>query len=432
MALYDAFISYSHAKDKPIAARLQSTIQKLGKPWYRRRALRLFRDDTSLSATPHLWPMIEQTLGQARYFLLLASPEAAASKWVNKEAIHWIEHNSIDTVLIALTHGELFWDEAGGDFAPRANHPLPLALAKRFPHEPKWVDLRPYREGADKRDAKFTELAADFAAAIHGTPKEDLLSQEVRQQRVALTLAWSAAASLTVLVALATWQWRTADSAKRAAQTAEQLAKGTADSLVINVAQGLRQVEGMRAESVRKILETAKGTFDKLAAASPGDLGLQGSRAAMLNEFGETYHALGDLNSALSAYLDSVAIGERLTRLDATNTTWQRDLAVAHVGIGDTQKSEGNLADALTSYRTALASFERCPRRPPTIPDGSVISRSSPARSAASWRRRESARTRSRPIVKARRSSTAWPSPIRPTADGSAICRWLTPNSATR
>ena len=49
MAFYDAFISYSHAKDKPIAARLQSTIQKLGKPWYRRRALRLFRDDTSLS-----------------------------------------------------------------------------------------------------------------------------------------------------------------------------------------------------------------------------------------------------------------------------------------------------------------------------------------------------------------------------------------------
>ena len=57
---YDAFISYSHAKDKPIATALQSVVQKLGKAWYRRRALRLFRDDTSLSATPHLWPSIEQ------------------------------------------------------------------------------------------------------------------------------------------------------------------------------------------------------------------------------------------------------------------------------------------------------------------------------------------------------------------------------------
>jgi hypothetical protein len=57
----DAFVSYSHAKDKPVAAALQSVIQRLGKPWYRRRALRLFRDDSSLSATPGLWPSIEQS-----------------------------------------------------------------------------------------------------------------------------------------------------------------------------------------------------------------------------------------------------------------------------------------------------------------------------------------------------------------------------------
>ena len=71
MAQYDAFISYSHAKDKPIASALQSVIQRLGKPWYRRRALRVFRDDTSLSATPSLWPSIEQRARQ------LALPDVA-------------------------------------------------------------------------------------------------------------------------------------------------------------------------------------------------------------------------------------------------------------------------------------------------------------------------------------------------------------------
>src|SRR5579863_5094100 len=80
--LYDAFISYSHAKDKALAAALQSAMQRLGKPWYRRRALRLFRDDTSLTATPHLWPDIEKALGRSRFLILLASPEAAASPWV--------------------------------------------------------------------------------------------------------------------------------------------------------------------------------------------------------------------------------------------------------------------------------------------------------------------------------------------------------------
>ena len=187
MAVYDAFVSYSHAKDKPIAAALQSVMQRLGKPWYRRRALRVFRDDTSLSATPSLWPSIEQALGNSRFLILLASPEAAASPWVNKEVSYWLDHKSADTLLIALTDGELAWDNAVGDFVWREGMPLPPVLTGRFASEPKWVDLRAYRDGADARDARFIEAGADFAAAIHGMPKEDLLSQEVRQQRRALT-----------------------------------------------------------------------------------------------------------------------------------------------------------------------------------------------------------------------------------------------------
>src|SRR5215470_13730746 len=147
MALYDAFISYSHAKDKPIAAALQSVVQKLGKPWYRRRALRLFRDDTSLSATPHLWPTIEQALAESRYLILLASPEAAASHWVGKEIAWWLERKSADTLLIAVTDGALTWDNAANDFAACATTPLPPALKGRFVAEPKWVDLAAYRTG---------------------------------------------------------------------------------------------------------------------------------------------------------------------------------------------------------------------------------------------------------------------------------------------
>jgi hypothetical protein len=58
---------------------LQSVVQKLGKPWYRHRALRVFRDDTSLSATPGLWPSIEQALGQSRFLILLHRVAATSS-----------------------------------------------------------------------------------------------------------------------------------------------------------------------------------------------------------------------------------------------------------------------------------------------------------------------------------------------------------------
>ena len=52
---YKGFISYSHAADGRLAPALQSALQSLAKPWYRPRALRIFRDETGLSTNPHLW-----------------------------------------------------------------------------------------------------------------------------------------------------------------------------------------------------------------------------------------------------------------------------------------------------------------------------------------------------------------------------------------
>ena len=83
-----------------------------------------------------------------------------------------------------------------------------------------------------------------------------------------------------------------------------QLAHNTAESLVFDIAQGLRNVQGMSAQSVRKILDTAKDTFEQLTASAPDDLALQRSRSVMLNEIGDTYFTLGDLDQALRAYRD--------------------------------------------------------------------------------------------------------------------------------
>jgi WD40 repeat protein len=215
---YDAFISYSHAKDKRIASALQSVVQKLGKAWYHRRALRVFRDDTSLSATPHLWPSIEEALRQSRFLILLASPGAAASRWVGQEIAYWLDHNSADTMLIALTEGQLDWDEAIGDFRWSEATPLPTALKNRFATEPRWIDLRSYRDGDTPKGGEFMGLGADFAAEIRGIRKEDLLSQEVRQQRRAMTLASAAAAALVVLLVAAGWQWNDARLQRNQAQ----------------------------------------------------------------------------------------------------------------------------------------------------------------------------------------------------------------------
>src|SRR4029078_3667814 len=109
-----------------------------------------------------------------------------------------------------IAEGERAGEEERGAFVSRAALPVPPALAGRLPSEPKWVDLRGYREASSPRDSKFIEAGAAFAAAIRAITKEDLLSQELRQQRRALTLAYSGVATLAVLIVIAGWQWRVA------------------------------------------------------------------------------------------------------------------------------------------------------------------------------------------------------------------------------
>ena len=88
--MYDAFVSYSHAGDGRLAPELQSALEQFARPLFRRRAVHVFRDETNLSVTPHLWDTIIENLSQARWFLLLASPEVARSKWVRRGLLSWV------------------------------------------------------------------------------------------------------------------------------------------------------------------------------------------------------------------------------------------------------------------------------------------------------------------------------------------------------
>jgi hypothetical protein len=87
---YDVFISYAHEPDKVFAPALQRGLQRLTKPWNRRRSMEVFRDETSLAVSPGLWPSIQNALDSARWFILLASPESARSRWVREEITYWI------------------------------------------------------------------------------------------------------------------------------------------------------------------------------------------------------------------------------------------------------------------------------------------------------------------------------------------------------
>ena len=71
------------------------------------RSLRIFQDTASLSANPELWPTIERALMASEWFVLLASPDAAAFPWVGKEVTFWCRHKSPARLLIVQTAGEI-------------------------------------------------------------------------------------------------------------------------------------------------------------------------------------------------------------------------------------------------------------------------------------------------------------------------------------
>ncbi len=196
-SVYDGFISYSHAADDLLAPRLQAGLQRFAKPWWKRRAVRIFRDESSLSANPHLWSSITDALDQSGWFVLLLSPDAAESPWVNNEVEYWLEHKDPDRIIPVLTDGEFGWHD--GDVTGDA---FPAALAGAFADEPRWVDLRFARteEQLDLKNPTFSAAIADIASPIRGVPKDELESEEVRQHRRTARTAWGAA---LVVVALA-------------------------------------------------------------------------------------------------------------------------------------------------------------------------------------------------------------------------------------
>ena len=202
---YDAFISYSHALDGALAPALQRGLQRFAKPWYRVRALRVFRDEASLSANPALWSSIAQALARSSFFILLASPRAAESRWVGREAEQWRSTKPIDTLFIALSDGELVWDEAAGDFDWERTSALPETLRGAFAEEPRWVDLRWARTASDLSlsHAQFRDAVAELAAPLHGVPKDELASEEVVQHRRTVRLARGAVATLAALTVAA-------------------------------------------------------------------------------------------------------------------------------------------------------------------------------------------------------------------------------------
>jgi len=248
---YAAFMSYSHALDGVLAPALQTSVEQFGRIWYRRRALRLFRDTTNLAATPHLWDSIEQALHNCEWFILLASPESGRSAWVQREVDWWLANRSAARLIVVVTSGTLAWDQATGRVDEQRTDALPPAFTERRLPEPLWVDLRPLR-AAEPTDPAYQAAVVDIAATLHGIPKDDLVGEQIRQHRRRRRSIALAAAALVLLTVISLVTARVAVAQRNRAE--EQTRIATARLL-------LPQAEGLLADDPRTALRLAEAAL---------------------------------------------------------------------------------------------------------------------------------------------------------------------------
>ncbi|WP_369217781.1 TIR domain-containing protein, partial [Streptomyces flavofungini] len=170
--------------DVPAAA-FQAAVEHFGRPFYRSRDLRTFRDKTNLTASPHLWRDIEKALSESAWLIVMASPKAADSPWVCKEIQWWLDHRDTGTMLFAWTAGTIAWDAAAGDFDWESTDALPkTVLTGAFAYEPRWVDLtwlRDHKRISPRHD-RLVQAVAEFVAPIRGRSKADLIGAHLRRQ----------------------------------------------------------------------------------------------------------------------------------------------------------------------------------------------------------------------------------------------------------
>ena len=200
---YDAFLSYSH-RDGAVAAGIHKGLHHIGRQVGRLNALRVFRDSTDLAANPDLWGKVTDAMERSRYLIVVLSPRAAASEWVDKEVVHWLQRRGPDQLLIVLAEGHLDWDEATGRFDPdRSDVALPVLTERGvLPTEPLYVDVTDDAPW-DPNAPTFRDKVTDLAAPIHGKSKYELASDDVREQRRFRRLRRAAIIGLAMLTVIA-------------------------------------------------------------------------------------------------------------------------------------------------------------------------------------------------------------------------------------
>ncbi|MGW4714718.1 hypothetical protein [Nocardia sp. NPDC004260] len=200
---YGAFLSYSGERDRAVLPLVQNAIEKLPRPWYRFPRTRIFLDYSGVPIGAELWGKIVAGLSRSEWLVVVASPEAAGSKWVDREIEWWLANRSPETILLVLSAGSLFWDEEAGDWDRARSTALPPRLFGVFASEPVYKTLKWRADANGVPRPDIDAIAVGIAAVIRGVSEADVKSEGYQQTKRNLRWARTAIGALVILLVVA-------------------------------------------------------------------------------------------------------------------------------------------------------------------------------------------------------------------------------------
>ena len=366
---YLAFITYAH-KDEERATWLRRKLENfriprnlIGKDGLYgpipNRLYPIFRDRDELAGSAQLGPLIEQALRDSSHLVVLCSPHAVRSRWVNEEIRLFKAMGKADRVLCIVLDGEPMAEDINGDPEEEC---LPLAARRKVDEdgnilheifEPGAADLRASGDG--EKDAILKIVAGLIGVGLDEIKQRDILARQRRLVRIASTAVFLAVSAIA-MATYAFYQQREAAIAKAEAieerQTAEdELAKTkTITNFVQNLFESLdpQNTAGMDTELLKTMLDQGALKAQELIDEPEIEARIRVTLAKTYRSIGSYEKAQTELERALILEKAN-ASADSLTRLQAMN-----EIAMVHEALGNYVEAEPLLENLLEQRTNEL------------------------------------------------------------------------------
>jgi tetratricopeptide (TPR) repeat protein len=360
---YRAFISYSH-RDTSFARWLHGALERYrvdGDLVGRKnstgilpKSLRpIFRDRDEFSAGHSLTEQTLAALDESQFLIVLCSPSAAISKYVNEEVRYFKANGGASRLIPIIVDGEP-GDAQRECFSPALRFKLgPDGALTDEPEEPLAADARPQGDGKEIAKQKVI-------AGLLGLGLDEILRRAERaRKRRTRFVAGLAAAFLLLAVAAAgsaVYAYQKLAESNERLDEAIEIAYG-----IVTKATAMSDRYGVPQELTLDLLGQAESALNGLMARGADTAMLRHRKALMQVSFSDSYRLLGRFDDAMRRAAEAHGLLVDLTKRNPNKVEWQNELAIAEYKIGDIQMYRGHFVEALEGFRASVQLFKRYP-----------------------------------------------------------------------